>query len=240
MMPMKLLKFIKSAQQNTIATFHNFENTPVIQAMFTINELFNKISAIKHSPCKELLLPLFVSRCHSTYLGAVRLVTSGQVVETYMLLRGCIENALYAHFIQTDPTLDSELPSRITTWLKREDDEEAKRACRNMYSYGRLRRNLAKYNQDLGSKMSDLYEHTLDYGAHPNFLGHITSSDMKIEDGSVDILVTGDTDICKVGLQTTVKVGVMSLKMFELIYGGRFEGLTGKLTSLDWAIEKTK
>lgn len=240
-MPIKLLDFIKSAQDNTIATLCNFKETPVIQAMFTINDLFNEISLIKNSPSKELLLPLFVSRCHSTYLGAVRLITSGQVVETYMLLRGCIENALYAHFIQTDPTLERDLPDRITTWLKRNDDEESKKACRNMYSYVKLRKNLAEYDQDLGSKMSDLYEHTLDYGAHPNFLGHITSSDVKIEDGSVDILVPGDTDICKVGLQTTVKVGIVSLKMFELVYGSRFceQGITDKLKSLNWAIERT-
>ncbi|MBW8015124.1 MAG: hypothetical protein FVQ82_02985 [Planctomycetes bacterium] len=235
----KLLEFIISAQDNTIATLHNFENTPVIQAMFTIDELFNEISVIKHRYSKELLLPLFVSRCHSTFLGAVRLITSGQVVETYMLLRGCIENALYAHFIQTDPTLDTDSPERMFIWLKREDDEKSRKVCRNMFSYSKLKKNLINHSSELGSKISDLYEHTLDYGAHPNFLGHITTSDIKIDGGSVDILVSGDTDICKVGLQTTVKVGVVSLKMFELIYGSRFEGITEKLSSLDWAIEKT-
>ena len=67
----------------------------------------------------------------------------------------------------------------------------------------------------------------------------LSTSDIKEEGGSVDILMHGDTDVCKVGLQTSVKVGVVSLKMFELIYGSRFEGITEKLTSLDWAIEKT-
>jgi hypothetical protein len=239
-MSMKLLEFLKCAQQNTIATLHNFEKTQVIQSMFTIDELFNQISEIKHSYSKELLLPLFASRCHSTYLGAARLITSGQVVETYMLLRGCIENALYAHFIQTDPTLDNELPERMSTWIAREDSEESRKACRNMFSYSKLKKNLAKHSLVLKNKMSDLYEHTLDYGAHPNFLGHITTSDIaEIEGGSVDILVPGDTDICKVGLQTTVKVGVVSLKIFQLIYGNRFGDITERLNSLDWTIEKT-
>ena len=237
----KLLEFIKSAQDNTIATFCNFGEKPVIQAMFTIEDLFQEISTIKNSYTKEQLLPVFVSRCHGSFLGAVRLITSGQVVETYRLLRGCIENALYAHFIQTDHTLDSDLPERMSVWIKRDDDEQAMRGCRNMFSYSKLKKNLIKLNPDLGNKLSNLYEHTLGYGAHPNPQGYITTSDIKEEGGSSAILLPGDADVCKVGLQTTVQVGVISLKIYELIYGKRFceHDITDKLASLNWFIERT-
>lgn len=236
----KLLGFIDSAQSNTIATFKNYAEMGVITSIFTIDEVFHETSSITNDFEKEILLPVFLSRCHSAYLAAVRLVTSGQVVETYMLLRACIENALYAHYIQTDPTLDNDLPERMTTWVKRGDDKKTLKACRNMFTYGGTKRNLIEHNKELGGKMSDLYERTLDSGAHPNFFGHMTSSDVKKEGGSVDVLMP-DTIVHKVGLQTTVKIGIVSLKIFELIYGSRFseQGITENLASLDWAIEKT-
>lgn len=95
-----LLQFITNAQNNIVATFHNFKDTPAIKALFTIEDLFQDISTINHSYTKELLLPMFASRCHGCFFGAVRLVTSGQVVETYRLLRGCIEDSLYAHIFK--------------------------------------------------------------------------------------------------------------------------------------------
>jgi len=93
--------FISDAFNNSVATITNFRELPIIQILIKINDLFLRSNKIKCHPLKEVLLPNFFVRAHSAFLAATRLATSGQVVETYMVARGCLENALYALFIRS-------------------------------------------------------------------------------------------------------------------------------------------
>src|SRR3954449_7744506 len=53
-------------------------------------------------------------------------------------------------------------------WLDRDKDEESKKACQNSFKQRRVAKTLEAKSAWLFKIMSQLYEHTIDLGAHPN------------------------------------------------------------------------
>jgi len=226
--------FIQSAYQNNIATFTNFKGSPICKAIYETDSLFRLATNIEYRQ-HERLLPNFIGRCHSAYLGGVKLSTSGQIVETYMVIRGCLENALYALYINDDPTVDEEFPERSVAWLNRGKDEESTKKCRQIFTYGAVRDNLIKQDKTLSQEASLLYKRTIDYGAHPNFCGHITTSDVKTGGITIQFLIPG-TDVFKLCVQTAVEVGICSLRIFNRVFLDRFRsvGITARIDKINW------
>jgi len=104
-----LSEFIEDAHHNTLATFANLK--PEFAHLKNINDTFKKIT--ENLLNIEKLIPgLFLLRSHASYLGAVRLAVSGQLPETFMVLRGCLENSLYALHIAL-------IPETGEIWLQR-------------------------------------------------------------------------------------------------------------------------
>lgn len=226
--------FIRSAYKNNIATFTNFKGSLICEAIYEIDTLFRLATNINYRQ-DERLLPNFIGRCHSAYLGGIKLSTSGQVVEAYMVIRGCLENALYAQYINDDPTRDEELPERSVAWLNRGKDEDSTKKCRKMFTYSAVKNNLLEQDKALGQEASLLYDRTIDYGAHPNFYGHITTSDVKTSGVTVQFLMPG-TDAFKLCIQTAVEVTICSLRIFNHIFPDRFRsvGITERIDNINW------
>lgn len=87
-----LTSFLDACMNNTYAIFQNQHEW--YRRLSDIDQTYHKLNDnLDSNP--ELYGGLFALRCHSAYLGASRLVLSGQVPETFMLLRGCLEAALY-------------------------------------------------------------------------------------------------------------------------------------------------
>ena len=232
----EISKFIKSAYQNNISTLTNNKGTPLFKAIDEINNLFELSRNIEYESQKELVLANFMGRCHSAYLGAIKLATSGQLVESYMVIRGCLENALYALFIKDDPTFNEELPERLSVWINRGKDKTSKISCRNMFTAGAVKKNLCDQDDILGKKVSNLYGRTIDFGAHPNFYGHVTTSSMSTKKVSVQFLYP-NSPACELCIKTTVEVGVRCLEIFNRIFKDKFNsaGITEKLDRLKLA-----
>lgn len=233
-------RFMRDAFMNCVATMTNFRRLPIIQTLIKVNDLFIGANVIKCHPTEELLLPLFLGRTHSAYLGAVRLCTSGQVVETYMVARGCLENAVYALFIQDDPTIKEEIPDRVRIWGDRAESKAAGSECRRTFSSANVFGNLAKHDKELGRKALKIYRIAIDRGAHPNFAGHLTTSNVSLNGGHIDFLIPGDNVVCKACIQFTVQIGICTLKIFELAYGEKFasEGISKRLRGIECMLEK--
>lgn len=235
-----ITRFIDDAFNNCVATMTNFRSLPIVQILIRMNDLFVEANRIKCHPTQETLLPLFLGRAHSAYLGATRLSISGQVVETYMVARGCLENALYSLFIQDDPTKNNEIPNRVKVWLDRAESEAAGRECRKMFTSGNVLKNLANHDKELGRKTLRLYRIAIDRGAHPNFAGHLVTSKLSLDGGYVDFLIPGDKLVCQACIQFTVQVGICTLKIFEITYGEKFksEGISEKLEGDGWILKE--
>src|SRR5260370_42555922 len=77
--------------------------------------------------------------------------------DSYPLQRSCLENAGYAHLISTTPELSER-------WLNRDDDPGSK----SRFTNRAVREAISASDDELAVIYQDLYERTIDFGAHPN------------------------------------------------------------------------
>jgi hypothetical protein len=233
-------RFIDDAFMNSVATMTNLRKLPIVQILIEVNDLFLRANGIKCHPTREFLLPLFLGRSHSAYLAAVRLATSGQVVETYMVARGCLENALYGLFIQDDPTIGNPIPDRMKIWAERADSEDANRKCRNMFTFTNVIKNLASHDVKLHNRVNCLYDIAIDRGAHPNAMGHLMTSNVSVDGGHVGFLIPATELTCKSCIQATVQAGICALATIGLAYGTKFEdaGMSAQLQKYEGLFSK--
>src|SRR5207249_3182286 len=98
------------------------------------------------------------------FVGAVRMAASGQLPETFMLLRGVIENALYALHIKRDPAP----PALAQIWIRRSLGDTQEKQVRSEFAVGNVMKTLQAESVQIHSVTADLYGRCLDLGAHPN------------------------------------------------------------------------
>jgi hypothetical protein len=162
------------------------------------------------------LLILFMARAHSAFVGAVRMAASGQLAETFMLLRGLIENGLYAVHIKSDAT-------RGRIWMDRHRTAEGERRVRSEFKFRRVLGTVQAINSDLGRIVHVLYDRCLDLGAHPNERGHFASAEFQDPDDAQfkAFLFTPDPKKIHFLLRSCGEVGVVALRLFLLVFEER-------------------
>jgi hypothetical protein len=104
---------------------------------------------------------LFAAMSHATFLAAVQAAASGQLPPAYMIMRGCVENAIYGHFLFHHRELKS-------VWSSRNASPEAKKRVRQEFTIGRMKTFLAEKDVHLAEQFGIIYDSTIDLGAHPN------------------------------------------------------------------------
>jgi len=222
-----LSEFIETAHQNIFATFVNFK--PAFTRLQKIDEAFRKAIDYLHNT-REWFVVFFILKAHSAYLGGARLSTSGQTREAFMVLRGCLEAALYGFYFHRNP-------KKVEMWMRRHDSEKSKKAVRNEFVIGKMLALLENEAPKAGKIMRELYERTIDYGAHPNEMG-LTSNLRKSSQGSAirfDLnYLAGDTISTRLCLKTNAQVGFCALIVFKEVFRERFDimGLTDEITKL--------
>lgn len=231
-----LSKFLLDAYSNCIASFVNYDDRPVMMALREVDTCFRLAIGIPFKPKKELFLPCFIGRCHAAYLCSVQLSMAGQVPEAYPSIRLCLETALYALFIQDDPTITEEIPSLLRTWMERDTSKKAEQRCRKTFAYGEVRGHLVSRLPALGERVGTLYERTITCGAHPNFFGQSQASDLPSTDGGNVKYLLPDSDPCRLCIQTTVEAGLCVHGVFGLILGDRYEqaGIPARIDKVEW------
>lgn len=223
----ELSRFIDLATRNTYGTFHNlraeYSNLSGIDAVFQklIDNLYNT---------KDLFASFFLMRAHSSFRGAARLALSGQIAEAYAGLRLTLETALYGFYFAKNPA------PRLT-WLRRHDSAQAKQKVRDEFKIGTLLKTFQGGNAAEGSAIENLYEHTIDYGAHPNERALTQSLGVGKGGGKVRfqiIYLNGDSRALRETCRDAAKIGACALAVFRVVYKERFDlpGLTATLQQL--------
>jgi hypothetical protein len=226
-----LSKFINIASANTYATFHNLkaEYTKLSEIDVVFQEGISNLSNLPNT--LGSFAAFFFPQAHLSFLGAVRLVLSGQSSETYACLRLTLENVLYGFYI-------SKNPSSAETWLNRQTSAAAKQKVREEFKIAKLLGELKTSDSKEGCVAEALYSETIDLGAHPNELALIQRLNMVEGDGKTEFPLTqlqrGDSPASLLALQRSAQVGVSALGVFRLVYPERFDilGLTDKLHHL--------
>ena len=203
--------FLQGAYENNVLTFQYYSR--VFDILMEIERLFGTLNRKVRFP-KNVLSPSFIARSWYAWRAAVRLVTSGQVVESYSVMRASLECALYAHFISTDD-------SRTEVWLRRGTCEDATKQAKNMFTARAVKDAVTGRDPGLGAEVERLYVATIDNGGHPNVAGHIAAAHWSTEEVTIQDMIPG-TDQWKVALRDCWDIGLCDLRICKLMLGDGF------------------
>jgi hypothetical protein len=223
-----LATFIDTARRNVFASFVNLRRE--YQRLSDIDAGFRLIGENLHEP-QDWFVALFLLRTHSSYLGATHLALAGQLPESYMLLRGALENAVYGFYFYKTP--DSH-----ERWLRRHDSPQSRKVVEGEFRIRALLRLLRSRDEKLGTIATELYERTIDFGAHPNeraltqILKHTSNQTAHRMDLTYLSGHTSAMDLC---LKSTAQVVACGLRVFAHVYPERYNllGLTDRLPVLE-------
>lgn len=210
-----LSAFIEMANRNSLRAFVHYKDWFTL--LQDIDSIFNKFSKnmLNVSVFYE---PFLFVRAHSTYRAAIRLATSGQMPEAFSLLRGCIEYSLYGFYF-------NKFPSVIQTWIGRDESDAGKKRARNTLKFSTMLTELRESHDATGSAARQLYERTIDAGAHPNPKTITLSLKREETDELVSFelaQLNNNPEILIFGFKTCAQVGICSLKIFKLVFPERF------------------
>jgi hypothetical protein len=183
---------------------------------------------------EEFLVTRFlIVRTHSSFLAAIRLAMSGQLSESYAVLRAAIEQTWYALYMAKDP----QPPNRVKVWLCRNHDEISKSKCKSEFTVTNVRSTHDSLDSVTAKQLHQLYETMIDFGAHPNQLGVLMAMNKSVTEQAnsyqVGIIFTDIVPLVAT-LQKAVAVAVGALKVFQLIFSERFKimGLDEEIKAL--------
>ena len=189
--------------------------------LIAIDGMFRKLldEALDPRP----IVPIwFILRAHSAYLSAVGAVMAGQAYEAQALLRLCLEQGAYAHYIGDDQ-------ARYELWMNRSDSAAAMKAVRGQFTHGKVSRHISAADAELGAIYTTLYDRTIDYGAHPNEMGmSLSSKTVDMEDGGkqfLTIYLHGEGLLLDYGLKAAGQVGLWVLRIARVIYPTRVQAV---------------
>ena len=226
-----LSAFFRDAEYNDRVIALNFKD--VYDLLGQVHTLFQKCEeAIEKDNRAELLLArLLLVRSHSSFLAGIRLAMSGQVPESFPVLRSLVESTLYALHIAKDPRGTE----RSEIWLRRNEDGQAKRRCQPEFKVTKVRQTHQALDAAAAKEFHEMYESLIDFGAHPNQFGVMmamgkTRTDRQV-DFSVGILHPTQSPVL-FALRMAVRTAIGALKTFQLVFPERFT-----LTGLDLEIE---
>ncbi|WP_269581003.1 hypothetical protein [Roseibium sp. Sym1] len=216
-----LTQYLDAARRNQFATFAN--RRPVVRDLIDIDGMFRKLLNGGIDP-KPLLPMGFLLRAHSAYLTAVGAVMAGQLHELQPLLRACLEQAGYGHFIGNDQ-------ARWERWMDRHEPRSRSQQdkWKKEFTHGAVSRHLTAADATLGGTYTQLYDQTIDYGGHPNERGASMSSDIvDLPNGGkqwLAIYLHDNQLLLDFSLKMTAQVGLCVLRIAEVIYPTRVQAL---------------
>ena len=174
----EISNLLDAARNNEFSTFANLRSET--SRLIDIDLSFRKvIDGLNHS--NDWFAAFFVLRAHSNFLSACRMSMSGQIPESYALLRSCLENALYGVYLARNPDLRE-------TWLRRHDSDEHKKKVRNEFKIGSMLDCAKSIDSKEGEVAKQLYDLTIDYGAHPNERALMQSLQMEEKGDNIEFM----------------------------------------------------
>jgi len=160
----------------------------------------------------------FAAMSHAAFLSAVRLAASGELLPSYFVFRGCLEDALYGFYLLQRPALKS-------IWMARQDSDDAKKKIRATFTIGAMRKLLQEKNSSVGDQFNLVYETLIDFGAHPNTLA-FTSHLAPIPDSTdqmwqyINLTTLDQAMAFRLGAMT----GLNALNILALMFPEQFAG----------------
>jgi hypothetical protein len=183
-----------------------------------------------------LVGPLFL-RSQYAYKTAAGMTLAGQVAESFVITRSCLEYAGYALAIFADPRFEN-TPSREEVFVNRNVDEASLKAQKAEFLVSKIRGMIAVFDEKLAANFKLLYDRSIDYGGHPNPYGLLTGMNMETKDEQLTsittLALTDDPIITMFAMKSVAQVGLTALRIFEHMCEAKFEllGIRAEMDAL--------
>lgn len=212
----ELSRFIDAVYHNCVATGVNLRTQ--YERLARIDDVFRlAIDNLTNSPC--FVAGMFLPRAHSCFRAAAMMALSGQLPESFMILRSGLESSLYALFLFRNT-------ERQETWLKRHVDATARKRNKSEFQVKKLMDHLSSIDLRTGRILAELYEEAIDYGGHPNERALTTQTELTRNSESMTF--TANYFVCgelsqQFALKRCAQVGICVLDVFRHVLGSRYE-----------------
>jgi hypothetical protein len=210
-----LSSFFELARGHAFGSFHNLKRE--YGAIRAIDIAFLALIDGWFDPENVFAAPLAV-RAFASFRAASQLALSGQLSEAYMVMRGCLEHALYANYMDA-------IPHSWPIWSKRDDDEAARKLCAKTFSARNLFEALRNRTKPLGDMAGALYERAIEFGAHPNEMAVGSTMEWKdAKDGGHTFeysFLSGDGLPLRLCLKSVAQTGLIVLDILCLVFPAR-------------------
>ncbi len=224
----ELTRYLDNVREHQFAAFAN--KIPATRKITEVDKCFWRLLAGSTYDPDVMLAVFFMFRAHSAYRAAASCAFAGQSVELHPLLRLALECGGYAFLIDRKPGL-------AEVWLNRRKSEADRHKVKQQFNFNKIKSSLASSDARLKSIFCELYETTIDFGAHPNEMSVTTGITVERSDsqGSFNLIyLHGDGIVLDYSLKVVPQVGVCALLMFQKIFRERFDllGVSSELTIL--------
>jgi hypothetical protein len=222
----ELTKFLQLSRDNQHATF--FRKREATGMLIAIDAQFAKVSKNWLNPPNQIAALLFL-RCHAAFRTSAGLAMSGQAAEAYVQCRSTLEYAAYAVHIHHNPALGK-------VWFDRHENDAARKASIKAFKHEAVAASVTAANMHAGKRFKEMYEKTIDLGAHPNERSVTGNMKMVEEPDRVIMLAImqhDDSVFLDAALKVVAQCGMISLEMLEAVYRAKFELIGIKAAMLE-------
>lgn len=208
-----LFQFIEECWSNSVAVVAN--KNIIATQLTAIDQIFEDVHQhLKPNGTAQLVPSFLVLRAFSCFRTAA-MVCLSLPTDSYPLQRACLESAGYANLIASQIEL-SEI------WLQRDENPKA----RSRFSNRAVRETIEARDKRLAEIYQDLYERTIDFGAHPNeksVVANIVRG--SVGSGNIQVkMLPGNDQTLDHALRTCGQVGICALKVLNLVFEPQFAG----------------
>lgn len=182
-----------------------------------------------HDP-EDFNAPFFFFKAHASFLQAANLAMAGSTAESFMVMRGALESALYGLYVSRNP-------ASMAVWMARHDGAPEMKAVRSTFVVANLWKCLAAIDPTLRAAAEALYDKTIDHGAHPNVASMSLATNVVRQEHKTQFTLaylTGDPLVIQGAMKSVAQVGVVVLDVFQHVFNERFKrlGITTRLPEL--------
>lgn len=235
----ELSVFLQNTDYNSRINSARFPGVfSLLQDIYSI--LHNVQEIIETDKEKKIIPKILIYRHHSSILAAIRLALSGQPPESFSILRTAIEQVWYALHIARDPNP----PERQDIWRNRNNDDFSISHCKTEFSIKNVLLTHEKFDHSTSKHLHDLYENTIDFGAHPNPRGVLATVNGTIqsdENGYRVVILTDEGIPVTNALHKIALVFMFALRITDIIYPTRFRimNLDNRIATLKTKIDNS-
>ena len=217
----QLTAFMRTAMQAAWASFVQPDTRPWFEKLSAIDRTFLDAINALNGNTPNYFEGLMLISAHAAFRGAAEFAMQGRANESMLLMRSCLEYAMYGIHFRRNPHL-------VEVWAHRGDGEKQRKAVRKHFKSTEMLDGISALNNAIDPRTKALYERTIDMGAHPNeagFFGRLEITDSPEGGGKmfqVKYLQGGDLAHMQ-ALKTAAQTGVCTLECFWLLYRERFD-----------------